>query len=206
MNFASQPAEALIFDVGDADFEAAVLEQSLQVPVLLDCWAPWCGPCKALGPVLEKLARDYGGGFLLAKLNTDAAPQIAAALQLRSIPMVMLFIGGQPVDQFTGALPEGQIRAFLDKHLQPQTSAVDQLRAEAAEAADDESAMALLHEALAIEPGHPDVTMDVAERLIALGALDDAERALASLPEAARTARYTALSGRIQLAANRPPG
>ena len=202
----TDPAQALVYDVGDADFETAVLERSLQVPVLLDCWAPWCGPCKALGPVLEKLARDYGGAFLLAKLDTDAAPQIAAALQLRSIPMVMLFIGGQPVGQFNGALPEGQIRAFLDKHLQPAVSPVEQLRAEAAEAPDDESAMALLHEALAIEPGHPEVTMDVAERLIKLDALDDAERALASLPEAVRNARHTALTGRIQLAANRPPG
>jgi putative thioredoxin len=82
--------------------------------------------------VLEKLAQAYGGQFLLAKLNTDEAPQISAALQIRSIPLVVLFFGGRPVDQFTGALPEGQIRAFLDKHLKPPVSPVDQLREEAA--------------------------------------------------------------------------
>jgi putative thioredoxin len=85
--------------------------------VLLDCWAPWCAPCRGLTPVLEKLAKSYGGQFVLAKLNTDEAPQISAALQMRSIPLVVLFIGGQPVDQFTGALPEAQVRAFLDRHL-----------------------------------------------------------------------------------------
>ena len=108
---AGLPGDALSFDVTEADFEHSVLERSLQVPVLLDCWAPWCGPCRALGPLLEKLARDYGGQFVLAKLDTDKAPQISAALRIRSIPLVVLFIGGQVVDQFTGALPEGQIRA-----------------------------------------------------------------------------------------------
>jgi putative thioredoxin len=109
---------AFSVDVSEADFEHSVLERSMQVPVLLDCWAPWCGPCRSLGPVLEKLAKAYAGQFVLAKLNTDEAPQISAALQIRSIPLVVLFIGGQVVDQFTGALPEGQIRAFLDKHIQ----------------------------------------------------------------------------------------
>jgi thioredoxin len=112
------PPPDLSFDVSDADFEHTVLERSMQVPVLLDCWAPWCGPCRSLGPVLEKLVKSYGGSFVLAKLNTDEAPQISAALQMRSIPLVVLFIGGRPVDQFVGALPEGQIRAFLDKHIQ----------------------------------------------------------------------------------------
>ena len=99
-----QAPQAFSFDVTEADFEAAVLERSMQVPVLLDCWAPWCGPCRSLGPVLEKLAQAYGGQFLLAKLNTDEAPQISAALQIRSIPLVVLFFGGRPVDQFTGCL------------------------------------------------------------------------------------------------------
>lgn len=203
---AAAPQPALSFDVTEADFERAVLERSLDVPVLLDCWAPWCGPCKSLGPVLEKLVQAYGGQFVLAKLNTDEAPQISAALRIRSIPLVVLFVGGRPVDQFTGALPEGQIRAFLDKHLKEPVSPVDQLREEAAAAPDAETAIALLDEALQIEPGHPEATADLAERLIAAGALDDARGVLDALPAAARNDRHAALLKRIELAANRPPG
>ncbi len=206
MNPAAQPADALTFDVSEADFEAAVLERSLQVPVLLDCWAPWCGPCRSLGPVLEKLAREYGGQFVLAKLNTDAAPQVSAALRVRSIPLVMLFIGGQPVDQFVGALPEGQVRAFLDKHLQPQASPVDELRAEAAKAEDAGQAEALLLEALALDPGHVEATLDLAERLIARNALDDAQSRLNGVATAERTERHAALVKRIELARHRPQG
>ena len=199
-------AQALSFDVTEADFQTQVLERSHEVPVLLDCWAPWCAPCRSLGPVLEKLAQEYGGEFLLAKLDTDKAPQISAALRMRSIPLVVLFIGGRPVDQFTGALPEGQIRAFLDKHLQPPVSPVDQLRAEAAQAPDDESALAILQEALQVEPGHPEVLLDVAERLIARSELPDAKEVLDSFPAEARGDRHAALVKRIELAANRPPG
>jgi putative thioredoxin len=206
MNPAAQPTDALTFDVSEADFEAAVLERSLQVPVLLDCWAPWCGPCRSLGPVLEKLAREYGGQFVLAKLNTDAAPQVSAALRVRSIPLVMLFIGGQPVDQFVGALPEGQVRAFLDKHLQPQASPVDELRAEAAKAEDAGQAEALLLEALALDPGHVEATLDLAERLIARNALDDAQSRLNGVATAERTERHAALVKRIELARHRPQG
>jgi putative thioredoxin len=206
MNPAPFPADALSFDVSQADFEAAVLERSLQVPVLLDCWAPWCGPCRSLGPVLEKLAREYGGQFVLAKLNTDEAPEVSAALRIRSIPVVMLFIGGQPVDQFVGALPEGQIRSFLDKHLQPQASPVDELRTEAAQAADASTAEALLLEALALDPGHVEATLDLAERLIARSALDDALARLNGVATAERTDRHAALLKRIELARNRPQG
>ncbi len=205
MNVPVPGADALVFDVGEADFEAAVIERSMQVPVLLDCWAPWCGPCRALGPVLDKLAQEYGGRFVLAKLNTDEAPQIAAALRMRSIPLVLLFVGGQPVDQFLGALPEGQVRAFLDKHLQPQASPVDQLREEAA-AAEPTLAEALLREALQYEPGHAEATLDLAERLIARGELAAAQELLDALPAEALGHRYAALMGRIELATLRPAG
>jgi putative thioredoxin len=202
----------LSYDVTEADFEAAVLEPSMQVPVLLDCWAPWCGPCKSLGPVLEKLVQAYGGRFLLAKLNTDEAPQISAALRIRSIPLVVLFVGGRPVDQFTGALPEGQIRAFLDKHLPAGAPdegegaiTVDALREQAAQAPDDDTALTLLSQALALEPEHPEANLDMAERLIQVGAFDQARGLLDTLPADAGP-RHARLLARIDLAANRPPG
>lgn len=198
-------APALSFDVTEADFEATVLERSLDVPVLLDCWAPWCGPCRSLGPVLEKLVQAYGGRFLLAKLNTDEAPQISAALQIRSIPLVVLFSGGRPVDQFVGALPESKVREFLDRHVKPQASPAEQLRADAA-AADAATAETLLANALALEPGHAGATLDLAERLLDRRALDEARALLDGVPAARRDDRHAALSARLQLALNRPAG
>lgn len=203
MHASATPSE-LSYDVSDADFEATVIERSLEVPVLLDCWAPWCGPCKSLGPVLEKLVQAYGGQFVLAKLNSDDCPGVAQALQLRSIPHVFLIKGGQMVDQFTGALPEGQIRAFLDRHLKAPVSPVDELREQAA--AQPEHAEALLRQALALQPGHVDVTLDLAEHVIARGALDEAEALLERVAESARNDRHAALGKRIALARNKPQG
>ena len=200
-----EPDESFVIDVGEADFEQRVLELSMQVPVLLDCWAPWCGPCKSLGPMLEKLARDYGGRFILAKLNTDEAPQISAALRIRSIPQCFLFSGGRPVDQFTGALPEGKLREFLDKHLGPVVDEVQAIRDEAAQA-EPEAAEALLREALTFEPGHAELTLDLVERLVARGALDEAQSLLDGIATAERTARHTPLEKRIALARNKPQG
>ena len=200
------PAPDLSFDVTEADFRQTVLERSLDVPVLLDCWAPWCGPCRNLKPILEKLAREYGGRFVLAKLNTDEAPQISAALQIRSIPLVVLFVGGRPVDQFMGALPEGQVRAFLDKHIGEQVSEAEALRLDAAAEADPAVAEAMLQDALSLEPGHSEVALDLATRWVDRGAFDDATGLLERMPEAQRNDRHAALLKRIELAKNRPEG
>lgn len=202
----SAPDSALSFDVTDANFETAVLDRSTQVPVLLDCWAPWCGPCKSLKPILEKLVQAYGGQFVLAKLNSDECPGVAQALQLRSIPHVFLIKDGQMLDQFTGALPENQVRAFLDRHVKPAVSPVDELRQQAAEAPDAALAEALLRQALALQPGHVEATLDLAERVIARGALDDAQTLLDRVAEGSRNARHAGLAKRIALARNRPPG
>ena len=202
-------AADLVFDVTEADFEARVLEASLEVPVLLDCWAPWCGPCRSLGPVLEKVVNSLGGRVLLAKINTDEAPNISAALRIRSIPLVVLFVGGRPVDQFVGALPEGQVRQFLEKHLgqlAPPGSPVDELRQAAAEAADPAEAEALLNEVLAVDPTHAATLMDLAERAIARGDLASAGALLERVKPDARGDRHPALVKRIELAKNRPPG
>jgi putative thioredoxin len=206
-NLPAAPApQDLSFDVTEADFRQTVLERSLEVPVLLDCWAPWCGPCRNLKPLLEKLVQAYGGRFVLAKLNTDEAPQISAALQIRSIPLVVLFVGGRPVDQFMGAQPEGQIRQFLDKHLGPQVSEAEQIRLEAAEAPDAETAEALLREALSYERDNAAVLLDLAERVIARGDLDESEQILQAVPAAERKDRHAGLLKRIELARNRPQG
>jgi len=109
-------ASPRVFDATTATFETEVLQRSLEIPVLVDFWAQWCGPCKALGPVLEKIVDEFNGALLLAKVNTEAEPQIASAFQIRSIPTVFLVKNGQIVDGFQGALPEGQIRQFLEQH------------------------------------------------------------------------------------------
>jgi putative thioredoxin len=202
----TSPDNDLSFDVTEADFRQTVLERSLDVPVLLDCWAPWCGPCRNLKPVLEKLVQAYGGAFVLAKLNTDEAPQISAALQIRSIPLVVLFVGGKPVDQFMGALPESQVRAFLDKHIGEQVSEAEALRQEAAEAPDAATAEAMLRDALSYEPGNAEVALDLAARLIDRTAFDDAAKLLDAMPAEARKDRHAALLKRIELAKNRPQG
>ena len=117
---ASAPPAAgdYVIDVGEADFQAKVLDRSFQVPVLLDLWADWCEPCKTLSPILEKLAGESAGAWVLAKIDVDANPRISQALKVQSIPTVFAVLGGQLVPGFQGALPEDQIREFIGALLQ----------------------------------------------------------------------------------------
>ena len=174
-----------MIDITTANLEADLIEASLQQPVLLDIWAPWCGPCKALGPVLERLETAYAGRFRLAKLNSDEQPEIAGQLSqmfgVRSIPFCVLFKGGNPVDGFVGALPEAEVRAFLDKHV-PSAEALEAAD-EVAEAqallaeGDTASALEKLQEAVAVNPGDDATRYDYLRALLTAGLIDEARRA-----------------------------
>ncbi|MFG6430879.1 tetratricopeptide repeat protein [Roseateles sp. LYH14W] len=183
-----------MIDITLQNFEAELITASRSQPVLLDIWAPWCGPCRTLGPILEKLETAYAGRFALAKLNSDEVPEIATQLSqmfgVRSIPFCVMFLDGQPVDGFVGALPEAQIREFLDKHV----PAGEELEAQAdVEEATDllaegdlEAALARLAHAVQTDPANEAARFDYVKALLELGLLEDARAAFA--PVAARAA------------------
>lgn len=172
-----------MIDVTIENFEAEVINASMQTPVLVDFWAPWCGPCKVIGPLLEKLETEYGGRFKLAKIDSDQEQQLAAAFGIRSIPTVVMLKNGQPVDGFMGALPEGKIKEFLDKHV----PAAEELEAEEAEEealdalahGDTDAALEKLQHAVATDPANDEARFDYVKLLMQLGRHDDAKVAFA---------------------------
>ncbi|WKB51902.1 tetratricopeptide repeat protein [Eleftheria terrae] len=174
-----------MIDITLQNFESEVLQASMAQPVLLDIWAPWCGPCRSLGPMLEKLETEYAGRFVLAKLNSDEQPEIAGQLSqmfgVRSIPFCVMFRDGQPVDGFVGALPQAQIEQFLDKHVPPEAElAADAAAEEAgslAEEGDTEGAIERLQEAIAIDPANDTARLDYVKLLLQAGRASDARLA-----------------------------
>lgn len=170
------------FDVTQANFDQVVLEGSRERPVLVDFWAAWCQPCQMLMPVLARLAQEYGGRFILAKVNSDEQQVLASRYGIRSLPTVMLFRHGKPVDQFMGVQPESTIRALLEKHL-PRPSDKQRAAAQAQLAAGDaEGALATLQAALAGDADNQALKIDIARALMALGRADEADETLKTLP------------------------
>ena len=206
MNTAASPtAMPHVIDATQDNFEADVLQASLKTPVLVDLWAEWCGPCKSLGPVLEKLAGEYNGAFILAKVDVDKEQALASAFGARSIPMVILIKDGQPVDAFTGAKSEGEVRRFLDKHVEkPGIIGSEADSADAAAATPPEppeQAVARIRQEMAADPEDREKTFDLVQALLRANQLDEAKQELAGLPANLETdSRAKRLHDQISLA------
>ncbi len=178
-----------IVEVTKENFESVILHGSMETPVLVDFWADWCQPCKTLMPILAKLADEYQGAFILAKIDTEAEQEIAAQLGIRSLPTVKLISQGAVVDEFAGALPESDVRAFLDKHL-PAAPVVEEEPASPLDLArqlqasgDTDQAMAVLREAQAEDPANGDTAIALGQLCVATGQYDDARQCLSILTE-----------------------
>ena len=182
----------MAIDVTDATFQTDVIDKSLTTPVVVDLWATWCGPCQTLTPILEKVVGETNGKVELVKIDIDANPGVAQAFRVQSIPMVVAFDGGQPVDAFMGAQGEHEVREFVQRLL--PTDAEAQLAA-LIEAGDESS----LRSVLEVDPGNEDAIVALAELLVDRGDVDEALALLERIPESDRT-RHVAAKARVHLA------
>ena len=172
-----------IAEITADNYQQIVIEGSMQVPVLVDFWAEWCQPCKTLMPMLAKLADEYQGKFILAKIDTEQHQELAAQFGIRSIPTVKLFKNGQPVDEFSGALPEEQVRQFLDQHIPRESDRVVAQAQQQLLQGDPDAALALLAQAQAEDPANHNISVALAQTFAAIGDTESAETVLRKLPE-----------------------
>ena len=192
-------ATAHIVEIDESNAQQLLIEESMTRPVIADFWADWCGPCKQLMPILEKLAEEYQGAFLLAKVNADEQQMLAQQLGVRSLPTVMVIKDGQPIDGFSGAQPESAVREMLDKHLPPpQAGALaeaEQLLADG----DIPGALALYRSAWEESGQKLEMTLAYAAALVSANRLDEAETVLQGIRLADQDARYEQLMAQIEL-------
>jgi putative thioredoxin len=174
-------------DVTDATFETEVMQRSKDVPVVVDLWAPWCGPCRTLGPIIEKVIDETEGQVALVKVNVDENPQISQAFGVQSIPLVVAVKDGQPVDGFLGAHPEATVRQFVERLL---PTAEEQAFAALLAAGDEAS----LRQALEVDPGNEDAVVALAELLVERGETEEALALLARVPESERVRHVAAMA------------
>jgi len=175
-------APSHVFDVDQQRFETEVLQASLSTPVLVDFWATWCEPCKTLGPMLEKLAAEYNGAFRLGKVDVDKQQELAGMFGIRSIPTVILVKDGQVLDGFSGALPEGQLREFLSRHVQPLEALPEEGAVDEAPPETPEQAISRLQQAIATDQAKSELKLELALALMRAGQASAAEAELTVLP------------------------
>ncbi|EFP65875.1 Thioredoxin-M [Ralstonia pickettii] len=186
-------------DITSQNFAQEVVETSRQIPVLVDFWAPWCGPCRTLGPMLEKLEAEYAGKWKLAKINSDENPELSAQFHVRSIPYVVAFVDGKPVDQFVGVLPEAQLRAFLDRVIPQPAEVAYREGLAASQAGETALAREAFQNALAFDPGFDAARFALVNLLLDTGDAHAAQGEFALLsPKAPQDARYAPLETRLR--------
>ncbi|MEO6800207.1 MAG: thioredoxin [Rhodanobacter sp.] len=189
------------FDIDQQTFETDVLQASTETPILVDFWATWCEPCKSLGPLLEKLATEFHGAFRLGKVDVDTQQELAAMFGIKSIPTVMLVKDGQVIDGFAGALPEGQLREFLTRHVQPLDGEPAEVDGQETPAETPEAAINRLQQAIATEPAKAELKLELALALMRAGQSDAAQAQLDALPaNLATDARAQRLRSELDLA------